>query len=184
MPQVVGAAMGMGQPLALHQGLDVGRILDLRAAVVAVRVGGQFGGSVEDAHAMLVGDDTQGAPDMGVRDREERRRHTRESAAPRPGMAAALPLPLWKEFQPQRAQVRAQGLSRSVGEVLPGINAMAAPVFDLTGDMVMAITAIGPAEVFETAWHGALAGALRDCAREVTRRLGGSPPPAPARVGA
>ncbi len=99
----------------------------------------------------------------------------RQRAEPDPvvaGMPRAKPLPAWKSFDAQLAEVRAQGLSRSVGEVVPGVNAMAAPVFDHTGAMVLAVTAIGPAGVFDTAWDGAIAKALRGSAESVSARLG------------
>ena len=92
------------------------------------------------------------------------------------GMPAAAPLPTWAAFQSQLQEVRAHGLSRSVGEVLPGINAMAAPVFDHTGGLVLAITAIGPAVVFDTAWDAPLARALLEAAGAVSQRLGAALP--------
>ena len=94
---------------------------------------------------------------------------TQERARPPsyPG-APTTPLPSWKAFEKQLIEVRAHGLSRSVGEVLPGINAMAAPVFDHSGALALAITAIGPAAVFDTRWDGALARALRACANEAS----------------
>ncbi len=55
---------------------------------------------------------------------------------------------------------------------MPGINAMAAPVFDPTGAMVLAITAIGPAAVFDTRWSGAPALALKACAARASQQLG------------
>jgi DNA-binding IclR family transcriptional regulator len=99
----------------------------------------------------------------------------RQKAQPDPavaGMPPAPPLPMWKAFDAQLADVRAHGLSRSVGEVVPGVNAMAAPVFDHMGEMVLAVTAIGPAGVFDTAWDGTIAKALRGCAEGVSARLG------------
>jgi len=103
------------------------------------------------------------------------RERERQKAQPDPvvaGMPAPSPLPGWKAFDAQLAEVRAHGLSRSVGEVVPGVNAMAAPVFDHTGAMVLAITAIGPAGVFDTNWEGRLAHALRACASQASGRLG------------
>ncbi len=88
------------------------------------------------------------------------------------GMPTPLPVPSWKVFEKQLIEVRAHGLSRSVGEVLPGVNAMAAPVFDHTGAIVLSVTAIGPAAVFDTRWDGALARALRTCAAQASQRLG------------
>ena len=88
------------------------------------------------------------------------------------GMPPRAAVPSWKDFERQLAEVRAHGVSRSVGEVLPGVNAMAAPVFDHTGAMVLSITAIGPAAVFETRWDGPLARALKACAAQASQRLG------------
>ena len=98
---------------------------------------------------------------------EERAQHKTNRVPP-------LAVPSWKEFEKQLAEVRAHALSRSVGEVLPGVNAMAAPVFDHTGAIVLSITAIGPAAVFDTRWDGVLARALRDCAQLASQRLGWS----------
>jgi DNA-binding IclR family transcriptional regulator len=109
---------------------------------------------------------------------DARRSRSANPKASVPGMPAMAPLPGWREFERQLAEVRAHGLSRSVGEVLPGVNAMAAPVFDHTGAIVLAITAIGPASVFDTRWDGALASALRESAAQVSQRLG-----APAAAG-
>lgn len=96
----------------------------------------------------------------------------RSAARPASGMPAPRALPSWKEFEPQLAAVRQHGLSRSEGEVVQGINAMAAPVFDHTGAMVLCITAIGPAGTFETAPKGLLAQSLKACAAQVSQRLG------------
>ena len=88
------------------------------------------------------------------------------------GMPPAPPLPSWKEFEKQLADVRAHRVSRSVGEVVPGVNAMAAPVFDHTGAMVLAITSIGSAAVFDTRWEGTIARALKARADQASLRLG------------
>ena len=103
---------------------------------------------------------------------QERRLQTARRDSVRPGMPARPAVPSWPAFAQQLAEVRAQGLSRSVGEVVPGVNAMAAPVFDHSGAIALAITAIGPAEVFDTQWGGALAHALRACAAQASQRLG------------
>ncbi|MEP6719893.1 MAG: IclR family transcriptional regulator [Variovorax sp.] len=80
--------------------------------------------------------------------------------------------PSWKDFEVLLREVRAHGISRSEGEIVPGVSAMAAPVFDHTGRIVLAIAAIGPAGIFDTAWDGALAEALRACGDAVSQRLG------------
>ena len=52
---------------------------------------------------------------------------------------------------------------------------MAAPVFDHTGAIVLALTAIGPAGVFDSRWDGAIARALKSAAAQVSERLGAPP---------
>ncbi len=106
----------------------------------------------------------------------ERQRQKAQPDAPVAGMPPAPPLPGWKEFEKQLMEVRAHGLSRSVGEVVPGVSAMAAPVFDHSGALALAITAIGPAGVFDTRWDGTIAHALRACADRVSQRLGAAAP--------
>jgi len=107
---------------------------------------------------------------------DEDRAHQRANREERQsGMPPPAKVPSWKEFEAQLAEVRAHRLSRSIGEVLPGVNAMAAPVFDHTGAIVLSLTAIGPAAVFESAWDGALADALRSSADRVSQRLGWRP---------
>ena len=93
-------------------------------------------------------------------------------AAPAGGMPAVQPLPSWSDFERQLKEVREHGISRSDGEVIKGVSAMAAPVFDHTGAIVLAVTAIGPAGVFDTAWDGELSRALKACAGAVSQRLG------------
>jgi DNA-binding IclR family transcriptional regulator len=78
----------------------------------------------------------------------------------------------WKAFEAKLAEVRAHGISRSEGEIVPGVNAMSAPVFDHTGAIVLALTAIGPAALFPTAWDGPIARALKEGADAVSLRLG------------
>ncbi len=69
--------------------------------------------------------------------------------------------------------VRRRGLARAVGKPIPGINALSAPVFDLDGRIVLAITALGPSGTFDAHWDGELARAIAACAATLSRRLGG-----------
>ena len=113
-------------------------------------------------------------PASATRERleSERRRVRANPDAPITGMPRAAPLPSWKAFAAQLDDVRAHGLSRSIGEVVPGVNAMAAPVFDHSGVVVLALTAIGPAAAFDTRWEGCIAQALKACAATASGRLG------------
>jgi DNA-binding IclR family transcriptional regulator len=74
----------------------------------------------------------------------------------------------------QLAEVRAAGLSRAIDALLPGISAMAAPVFDERGEIVLSLTAIGPSAAFDVRPDGAVAQALRDSARGLSKQLGAS----------
>lgn len=70
------------------------------------------------------------------------------------------------------AETRRHGLSRTIGQPIPGINAFCAPVFDASGHLVLGITAMGPEATFDSAWGGRIATPLRECALEISRRLG------------
>ena len=112
-------------------------------------------------------------------DDERQRQKQRKGAEPPPpaGMPAVQPLPSWSDFERQLQEVRDHGISRSDGEVIEGVSAMAAPVFDHTGAIVLAVTAIGPAGIFNTAWDGEIARALKACADTVSQRLGATVAP-------
>ncbi len=69
-------------------------------------------------------------------------------------------------------EVRQHGMSRTIGNPTPGVVAFAAPVFDYTGDIVAGLTLMGVSGIFDAAWDGEPAQALRACASEISRRLG------------
>lgn len=69
-------------------------------------------------------------------------------------------------------ETRRHGLSRTIGQPIPGINAFCAPVFDSGGHLILGITAMGPEATFDAAWDGQVAVPLRACAVQVSRRLG------------
>ncbi len=104
---------------------------------------------------------------------DERRRRKSHPAPAIANMPPARDVPAWREFARELVEVRGHGLARSDGETLPGVNAIAAPVFDHEGRIVLAVTAIGPASIFELAWDGAIAREVRACAQRISRRLGG-----------
>lgn len=112
------------------------------------------------------------ADEVRQRLEDERRRQREPAAESAAGTPPPRPVPTWDELQPQLELVRAHGVSRSEGEVLPGVNAMAAPVFDHRGAIALSLTAIGPATLFDTAWDGRIACVLRESAAEVSARLG------------
>jgi DNA-binding IclR family transcriptional regulator len=90
--------------------------------------------------------------------------------------AGARDLPTWTQFAATTlAEVRAQGLARADGGVVAGVSALAAPVLDHRGQIVLALTAIGPSAALDTRWDGALAGLLRQAGAAASARLGHAP---------
>jgi DNA-binding IclR family transcriptional regulator len=76
------------------------------------------------------------------------------------------------EFDLLVSETRRHGLSRSLSQPIPGIDAFCAPVFDSAGNIVLGLLAMGPSATFDSAWDGKVATALRLCASEVSRKLG------------
>ena len=68
--------------------------------------------------------------------------------------------------------IRKEGLSRVKDVLLPGISALAAPVFDGSGALALSLTAIGPTAVFDSRPGGTLARLVGDAARGLSLRLG------------
>jgi len=75
-------------------------------------------------------------------------------------------------LQAQLVRVRALGLAIAVDASVPGISAMAAPVFDVSDRLVMSLTAIGTSAIFDVRANGAVARVLRHSAGELSRQLG------------
>jgi DNA-binding IclR family transcriptional regulator len=69
-------------------------------------------------------------------------------------------------------ETRRHGVSRTLGQPIPGIDAFCAPVFDSANHIVLGITAMGPQATFDSAWNGTVALPLKACALEISRRLG------------
>lgn len=69
-------------------------------------------------------------------------------------------------------ETRKRGLSRTIGQPIPGINAFCAPVFDSGGHLVLGITAMGPEATFDSTWNGRIAKPLRACAAQVSLQMG------------
>ena len=90
-------------------------------------------------------------------------------AARRTGAAGAA---IDASFRRQLEQVRRHGLSHTVDGAVPGVSALAAPVFNESSDIVLSLTAIGPSAIFDTSYTGPLAAALRRSAEELSRQLG------------
>jgi DNA-binding IclR family transcriptional regulator len=68
--------------------------------------------------------------------------------------------------------IRSRRLSQVRGVLIPGVDAIAAPVFDYRERLVAVICAVGHAGAGITRWDGAAAQALRDAAAELSAQLG------------
>jgi DNA-binding IclR family transcriptional regulator len=77
-----------------------------------------------------------------------------------------------KHIEEDLDDVRERRMARAVGHPIPGINAFCAPVFDHTGHIALAITAMGPAGTFDPDWDGPTARRVKACAEGISGRLG------------
>jgi len=75
-------------------------------------------------------------------------------------------------FERELAAVRTDGLARVVDAAVPGVSALAAPVFDASGALVLSLTAIGPTAVLDTAAGGSAAVLLQQAAAGLSALLG------------
>jgi DNA-binding IclR family transcriptional regulator len=87
-------------------------------------------------------------------------------------LAAAGDTRFDKAFERELAAVRAQGFSHAVDAAVPGVSALAAPVFSSGGAIALSLTAIGPTASFDVSARGAPATALCRCASELSAQLG------------
>jgi DNA-binding IclR family transcriptional regulator len=78
------------------------------------------------------------------------------------------------EIEKLLADVRERGMSRVRGHQLASINAMSVPVFDHSGQVVAAITVLGPESAINVDWDGAIAKELRDVGTQISLQLGAS----------
>ena len=77
-----------------------------------------------------------------------------------------------RAFAAELERIREERVSRAVDAAVPGVSALAAPVFDGQGQIVLSLTAIGPSAIFDTATDGALARELRRVGAELSSQLG------------
>ena len=90
------------------------------------------------------------------------------------GTTQGVPLPK-EAVEIALTETRKHGLARSLGQPIPGIDALCAPVFDSDGHIVLGILVMGPSATFDSKWDGAVATPLLRCAAEVSSRIGRAP---------
>lgn len=80
-----------------------------------------------------------------------------------------------KAFESELAAIRSAGISHVVDRAVPGVSGLAAPVFDGSGQIVLALTAIGATAAFDARPQGPAAQTLLACSRGLTQVLGAAP---------
>jgi len=70
------------------------------------------------------------------------------------------------------AAVRRDGVARIEGTLIPGLNALAAPVFDHRGKLALVLGVVGRRETLAAGVNAPAAGALRAIAQDLSKQLG------------
>ena len=86
-----------------------------------------------------------------------------------------------KELAAMLEKIREQGVAQALGNPLPGIDALSVPVFDHSGQIVLALTSLGPSTLFDASINSPILAQLRQCANSISHQLGwreplGTPP--------
>lgn len=87
-------------------------------------------------------------------------------------MKAAVKAGRLKAADALLAEIRHDGLAPIEGTLLPGINALAAPVFNHHDHLAFVIGAVGRMEALDVSLDGEAARLLREAARKLSERLG------------
>jgi DNA-binding IclR family transcriptional regulator len=82
--------------------------------------------------------------------------------------ASKLALP----YAERLAQIREHGIDTALNKPIPGINTLAAPVFDHTGSIVLVIALMGTAGSFDSDTQGGAAQTLLAATQRLSRRFG------------
>lgn len=81
-----------------------------------------------------------------------------------------------RDFDRNLADARKYGIARSVGDLFPSLNAFSAPIFDRDARVILVLTSFGLTSSFPSTWDGKIPRALKQCAAELTARIGGRAP--------
>jgi DNA-binding IclR family transcriptional regulator len=105
--------------------------------------------------------------------------HLSESAV-RPSLRAerqraqssGVVLPSAENIENLVREIRERRLARAPSAIIPGIDAVAAPVFDFRNDLVAVMCVVARSDAKITGWNGSAARALSAAAEQVSARLG------------
>lgn len=79
-----------------------------------------------------------------------------------------------EEFRVLLETIRKRGMARIRSDFTPGIDALAAPVFDHQKNIVFVFSVLGPSGSFDTTWSASIAESLREAAAQCSLGLGAS----------
>ena len=79
------------------------------------------------------------------------------------------------ELEKRLRDIRAKGVAAVHGLFFPGIDALAAPVFDAAGRIAAVLAVLGPTTSFDASLDGLIARAVRSSAAAVSARIGHAP---------
>ena len=79
------------------------------------------------------------------------------------------------EFKKLLLEVRQNKLSNAINLSVAGVSALAAPVFDESGQIVLSLTAIGASAQFDASLNGVIATTLQALTNDLSQRLGHRP---------
>ena len=82
------------------------------------------------------------------------------------------PVPSAEDIDDLASEIRSRRLSRAPSALLPGVDAIAAPVFDYRDNLVAVICVVARAEAKITGWDGSAVHALTAAAAQLSARLG------------
>jgi DNA-binding IclR family transcriptional regulator len=86
--------------------------------------------------------------------------------------ARGIPMPSNEELNGLTNEIRLRRLSRVPSALLPGVDAIAAPVFDYRNNLVAVMCVVARSEARITGWDGSAVRALTDTAVRLSARLG------------
>ncbi len=81
-------------------------------------------------------------------------------------------LPSDQEIESMTREIRSRRLARVPSAIIPGIDAIAAPVFDFADNLVAVICVVAKAEAKITGWNGSAVHAINEVAAQISARLG------------
>lgn len=86
-----------------------------------------------------------------------------------------LPQALADALPARLASIRTQGLHHVHGLLMPGVDALSAPIFNALGAIVAVLTVVGPASIFHADVEGPAAASLLQATQAISWRMGYEP---------